>query len=79
MLLRLRRAEEQRDEQIAIGIGARMGNGLLTCVLAWLVLAAAGAPPGERLFFVLVLAGLFAASFASLVRRPDVVVIGYKG
>lgn len=79
MLLTLRRAEEGRDEQVAIGIGARMGNGLLTCVLAWLVLAAAGAPAGARLFFVLVLAGLFAASFASLVRRPDVVVIGYKG
>jgi hypothetical protein len=28
---------------------------------------------------VLGLAGLFAASYASLVRRPDVVVIGYKG
>jgi len=56
-----------------------MGNGLLTCALAWLVLVAAGAPAGESLFFVLVLAGLFAASFASLVRRPDVVVIGYKG
>jgi 4-hydroxybenzoate polyprenyltransferase len=79
MLLRLRRAEERRDEQVAIGIGARMGNGLLTCVLAWLVLDAAGAAAGERLFFVLLLAGLFAASFVALVRRPDVVVIGYKG
>jgi hypothetical protein len=28
---------------------------------------------------VLLLAGLFAASFVALVRRPDVVVIGYKG
>ena len=79
MLITLRRAEEGRDEQVAIGIGARMGNGLLTCVLAWLVLDAAGAPAGGRLFFVLVLAALFAASFAALVRRPDVVVIGYKG
>jgi 4-hydroxybenzoate polyprenyltransferase len=79
LLLTLRRAAAGREEQVAIGIGARMGNGLLTCVLAWLVLAAAGAPAGERLFFVLALAGLFAGSFASLVRRPDVVVIGYKG
>jgi hypothetical protein len=68
-----------RDEQVAIGIGARMGNGLLTSVLAWLVLESAGASAAERLFFVLALAGLFAASFAALVRRPDVVVIGYKG
>jgi 4-hydroxybenzoate polyprenyltransferase len=79
MLLALRRAEVGRDEQVAIGIGARMGNGLLTSVLAWLVLESAGASAAERLFFVLALAGLFAASFASLVRRPDVVVIGYKG
>jgi 4-hydroxybenzoate polyprenyltransferase len=79
MLVRLRRAPEGRDEQVAIGIGARMGNGLLTCVLAWLVLDSAGAAAGERLFFVVALAGLFAVSFASLVRRPDVVAIGYKG
>jgi 4-hydroxybenzoate polyprenyltransferase len=79
MLVRLRSAPEGRDEQVAIGIGARMGNGLLTCVLAWLVLDAAGAPAGERLFFVLALGGLFAASFVTLVRRPDVVAIGYKG
>jgi 4-hydroxybenzoate polyprenyltransferase len=79
MLLTLRRASEGRDEQVAIGIGARMGNGLLTCVLAWFVLESAGAPTSEQLFVTLVLAGLFAASFASLVRRPDVVVIGYKG
>jgi hypothetical protein len=79
MLLTLWRADAGRGEQVAIGIGARMGNGLLTCVLAWLVLVSAGAPAAERFFVVLVLAGLFAASFASLVRRPDVVVIGYKG
>jgi 4-hydroxybenzoate polyprenyltransferase len=79
MLVTLRAAPQRRGEQVAIGIGARMGNGLLTCVLAWLVLTSAGAPAGERLFFVLGLAGLFAASYASLVRRPDVVVIGYKG
>jgi hypothetical protein len=79
MLRTLRAASPGREEQVAIGIGARMGNGLLTCALAWLVLESAGAPAGERFFFVLVLAGLFAASFVSLVRRPDVVVIGYKG
>jgi hypothetical protein len=47
--------------------------------MPWLVLEAAGAATEERLCFVLALAGLFAASFAVLVRRPDVVVIGYKG
>ena len=79
MLRALYRADEGRAEQVAIGIGARMGNGLLTCLLAWLVLVSAGAPAGERTFVVLVLAGVFGASFVSLVRRPDVVTIGYKG
>lgn len=79
MLLSLWRADEGRPEQVAIGIGARMGNGLLTCALAWLVLESAGASVGERLLFVFILAALFAASFASLVRRPEAVAIGYKG
>jgi 4-hydroxybenzoate polyprenyltransferase len=79
MLMALRRAREGRDEQVAIGIGARMGNGLLSCILAWLVLESGGAPVGERFFFVLALAAVFTASFAALVRRPDVVAIGYKG
>jgi hypothetical protein len=79
MLHALWRSEEGRDEQVAIGIGARMGNGLLTCMLAWLVLEAAGAGTGERLLLTLVLMGLFAASFVSLVRRPETVAIGYKG
>ena len=79
MLLTLRRAEEGRAEQVAIGIGARMGNGLLICVLGWLVLDAAGAPPAEQLGFTFAVAGLFAGTFISLVRRPDAVAIGYKG
>jgi 4-hydroxybenzoate polyprenyltransferase len=78
-LLSLRRADEGRAEQVAIGVGARMGNGLLTCVLAWLVLEAEGAPLAERWLFTLAVAGLFAASFVSLVRRPAAVAIGYKG
>ena len=79
ILLVLLRADEGRAEQVAIGIGARMGNGLLTCVLAWLVLGADGAPLAERWLFTLAVAGLFAASFVSLVRRPAAVLIGYKG
>jgi 4-hydroxybenzoate polyprenyltransferase len=79
MLLSLWRAQEAKAEQVAIGIGARMGNGLLTCVLGWLVLSEAGASAVERLVFSLAIAGLFAASFVSLVRRPEAVAIGYKG
>ena len=34
MLWRLWRTSDPRDEQIAIGLGAKMGNGLLACTLA---------------------------------------------
>ena len=73
------RAPEGRTEQIAIGIGAKSGNGLLITLLAWLVLTAAGAPPADRLVFTLVLASAFGFAFAALVRSPERAVIGYKG
>jgi 4-hydroxybenzoate polyprenyltransferase len=73
------RAREGRMEQVAIGIGAKMGNGLLLSVLGWLVLIDAEAPLADRAVFVLVLASAFAIAFATLVRSPDRAVIGYKG
>jgi len=79
MLLRLRRTSDPRLEQVAIGSGARMGNGLLVCVLAWLVLAGEGADDLVRLGFAAALALLYAGSLAALASRPDEVVIGYKG
>jgi len=79
MLVRLQRAEDVRAEQVAIGIGARIGNGLLLGALAWLLLAAHGAPRMEAVAFEGVLAALFLGSSASLVLRPQDAVLGYKG
>jgi len=79
MLVRLWRAEDPRAEQVAIGIGARIGNGLLLGALAWLLLAAHGAPPSETVGFEAVLAALFLGSSASLALRPQDAVLGYKG
>jgi 4-hydroxybenzoate polyprenyltransferase len=79
MLLTLWRADERRSEQIAIGTGARMGNGFLILVLGLLVLEARGASPQDELFFALSLTLLFALGFLALTSRPDQVVIGYKG
>ena len=73
------RAPEGRMEQVAIGIGAKMGNGVLLTVLGWLVLAHAGAPAVDRLLFVLVLGAAFGFAFATLVRSPERAIIGYKG
>jgi 4-hydroxybenzoate polyprenyltransferase len=73
------RAPEGRLEQVAIGIGAKMGNGLLLAVLGWLLLTNAGAPPLDRFMFVLVLGAAFGLAFAALVRSPERAIIGYKG
>jgi len=79
MLNQLLHAEDVRSEQIAIGIGARMGNGLLLSVLAWLLLEHAGAPPTHQLLFVILLATAYGANFVTLRSNPQEVLLGYKG
>jgi 4-hydroxybenzoate polyprenyltransferase len=79
MLWTLWRAEESLAEQVAIGIGARMGNGLLLCVLAWLVVDASGASVAQASILATGLSGLFCLSFLMLAARPAEVLIGYKG
>jgi 4-hydroxybenzoate polyprenyltransferase len=79
MLVMLWRADESRREQIAIGTGARMGNGFLILVLGLLVLEARGASLQDEVFFALSLSLLFALGFIAITSRPDEVVIGYKG
>jgi 4-hydroxybenzoate polyprenyltransferase len=79
MLVALWRAGDRRDEQIAIGIGARMGNGLLICILAVQALEHHAASTSDLLIVTGGLTAAFALSFATLVIRPDEVEIGYKG
>ena len=79
MLRALREAREGRLEQVAIGLGARMGNGLLIATLASLILAARGAALADELILELGLFGAFGLGFVALARRPDEVVLGYKG
>jgi 4-hydroxybenzoate polyprenyltransferase len=79
LLLQLRAAQDPHAEQVAIGIAARLGNGLLICVLAWLLLSGTGAPEAERLAFVAILASLYTASAVVLLGKPQEVVLGYKG
>jgi 4-hydroxybenzoate polyprenyltransferase len=79
MLSRLWRSPPGRLEQVAIGIGARIGNGLLITVLGWLILAGMGASAQDRLILVVSLAALFGMAVWAAMARPDEVVIGYKG
>jgi 4-hydroxybenzoate polyprenyltransferase len=79
LLRRLHRARDSREEQVAIGLGARLGNGILLCLLAWVVLGGEDASDAARTAFVCGLAALFLGSTAALAARPERVVIGYKG
>ena len=79
MLRSLLRDGDTHAEQVAIGIGARMGNGLLLTVLAWLVVSGQGASRGEAALLAAAITGLFVLSFATLAANPRQAVIGYKG
>jgi 4-hydroxybenzoate polyprenyltransferase len=78
-LRRLWRTSDPRDEQIAIGLGAKMGNGLLACTLASLILQAQGAPEGMRVLTMAFLALVYGTVFLALNDRPDEIEIAYKG
>ena len=79
MLFRLYKVNGLRDEQLAIGVGARMGTGLLATLLGILVLANHGADWITQLVFSLALMALYALTFIDFLRHPERAVIGYKG
>jgi 4-hydroxybenzoate polyprenyltransferase len=79
MLYRLYRVNGRRDEQLAIGVGARMGNGLLATLLGILILANHGADWITQLTFSLALMAFFMLAFIDFLLHPDQAVIGYKG
>jgi 4-hydroxybenzoate polyprenyltransferase len=79
MLWSLWRGDDGRAEQVAIGIGARMGNGLLLCVLTWFVVTGRGASVAEAALVTGALSAVFFLSFAMLAANPQEAVIGYKG
>jgi 4-hydroxybenzoate polyprenyltransferase len=78
MLVRLARTEDERSEQVTIGIAARAGNGLLLAILAILVLRSEGADDRAIVTIVGCLVSVFAASFLDAALHPDRVRIGYK-
>jgi 4-hydroxybenzoate polyprenyltransferase len=79
MLYRLYRVSSGKDEQLSIGVGAKMGNGLLTTLLGVLILANQGAAWTTQLIFGLALTSLYALNFIDFLRHPERAVIGYKG
>ena len=79
MLYRLYRVGSRKDEQLSIGVGAKMGNGLLLTLLGALILANQGADWTIQLIFGLALTALYTLNFLDFLRHPERAVIGYKG
>ena len=79
MLYRLYREESRKDEQLAIGVGAKMGNGLLATLLGAVVLEGYGADQITQMTFVLALLAIYMLNFVRFLRHPEQAVIGYKG
>jgi 4-hydroxybenzoate polyprenyltransferase len=79
MLVRLYRATPGPDEQLSIGVGAKMGNGLLIALFAALLLADSHLGSTERLLAVWLVALPFFLNLVMFVRDPAKAAIGYKG
>jgi len=79
MLYRLYRVDSRKDEQLSIGVGAKMGNGLLATLLGVLILANQGADWTTQVIFGLALTALYMLNFIDFLRHPERAIIGYKG
>jgi 4-hydroxybenzoate polyprenyltransferase len=79
MLFRLYRVSSSKDEQLSIGVGARMGNGLLVTLLGTLILSNQGADWTTQFIFGLALTALYTLNFIDFLRHPERAIIGYKG
>jgi 4-hydroxybenzoate polyprenyltransferase len=79
MLYRLYRANSRKDEQLSIGVGAKMGNGLLVTLLGALILWNQGADWITQSVFGLALTTIYILNFIDFLRHPERAVIGYKG
>ena len=76
---RLWSAQDRQSEQVAIGIGAKMGNGLLITLLGILVLSEYDAPAEIQILFAGSMATVFLLNFVFLMVTPRYAVIGYRG
>jgi 4-hydroxybenzoate polyprenyltransferase len=74
----LRRTPNPRLEQVAIGLAARIGNGLLCGSLAWLLLERSGASPAQATSVVVLIGVVFALGVGPAALDPRSVRIGYK-
>lgn len=81
MAYRLWKGKTNEQEQIAIGIGAKMGNGMILTFIGLLALLEYNASINYQIFFVGSITLMFLVSFLFLIFKPDYVNISssYRG
>jgi 4-hydroxybenzoate polyprenyltransferase len=79
MLYRLYRSGSRKDEQLSIGVGAKMGNGLLVTLLGALILSNQDADWITQFIFGLALTAIYMLNFIDFLRHPERALVGYKG
>jgi 4-hydroxybenzoate polyprenyltransferase len=79
MLCRLYRVSSSKDEQLSIGVGAKMGNGLLVTLLGAMILSNQDADWITQSVFGLALTVIYMLNFIDFLRHPEQAVVGYKG
>lgn len=79
MLVRLYRSPVGQAEQVSIGVGAKMGNGLFITLLTAYALHIAGVPEGSILTAASAVTALFLVNYVLFLRRPEQAAIGYRG
>ncbi len=79
MLYKLSAATAFEREQFGIGLGAKMGNGLLIALLASQALQYSELQPGAQATTVVLLSLLFYINFVNFLLNPQIKAVGYKG
>jgi 4-hydroxybenzoate polyprenyltransferase len=79
LLFRLLRVDGYLDEQACIIVGARLGNGFLTSLLAVLILSATGADLSAQLCSVAIIAFAAFSNLRYVSEPPRAVRLSYRG
>jgi 4-hydroxybenzoate polyprenyltransferase len=79
MIRRLQISPEGMQEQLSIGVAAKMGNGLIITILCTFVLRQSSAPIITQESIVTAVAVLFFANYFYFLQHPKEAMIAYKG
>lgn len=79
MIRRLQHSAEGQQEQLSIGVGAKMGNGLLITLLCAFALKRSGANTEAQVLISALIVIIFFINYLNFLRNPEVATIAYKG